>query len=128
MLALRTLEFDRIVDVVTGLALTPLGAAALAELEPATDPKAVAAALNATTETTAYLESNALFPLRAGSGLGEALDSLAIAGQILDPLPLRSVADFLDSIELARGAVRQAAGVFPILDRIVARAASFKTE
>src|SRR4029450_1106081 len=95
-LALRTLEFDRIVEVVSGLALTPLGAAALASLEPATDPKAVAAALDATGETTAYLESNALFPLRAGSGLGEALDALPIAGQILDPLPLRTGADFLE--------------------------------
>jgi DNA mismatch repair protein MutS2 len=94
MLALRTLEFDRIVEVVSGLALTPLGAEALAALEPATDPKVVAAALNATGETTAYLESNALFPLRAGSGLDEALDALGVAGQILDPLPL-SVADFL---------------------------------
>ena len=28
-LALRTLEFDRIVDVVSGLAITPLGAEAL---------------------------------------------------------------------------------------------------
>lgn len=128
MLALRTLEFDRIVDAVSSLALTPLGAAELSALEPATDPKAVAAALNATSETTAYLESNALFPLRAGSGLDMALDALGFAGQILDPLPLRSVADFLDSVELARNAVRQAAGVFPILDRIVARAASFNNE
>jgi DNA mismatch repair protein MutS2 len=126
--ALRTLEFDLIIDVVSGLALTPLGAEALRGLEPATDPKAVAATINATSETTAYLESNALFPLRAGSGLDEALDAIAIAGQILDPLPLCSVADFLDSVELARNAVRQAAGVFPILDRIVARAASFKNE
>jgi DNA mismatch repair protein MutS2 len=127
-LALRTLEFDRIVDVVAGLAITPLGAEALRGLEPATDPKAVAAALNATGETTAYLESNALFPLRAGSGLEDALQALQMAGQILDPLPLRSVADFLDSVELARNAVRQAAGLFPILDRIVAHAASFKNE
>src|SRR5262245_4198198 len=127
-LALRTLEFDRIVDVVSGLALTPLGADALHALEPATDPKAVAAALNATSETTAYLESNALFPLRAGSGLEEALDALQVAGQSLDPLPLRSGDDFLHSRELARNAVRQAAGLFPILDRIVARAASFKNE
>src|SRR5262245_38368092 len=127
-LALRTLEFDRIVDVVSGLALTPLGADALHALEPATHPKTVAAALNATSETTACLVSNALFPLGAGSGLAGALEALQVAGQSLDPLPLRSVADFLDSLELARRAVRQAAGLFPILDRIVARAASFKNE
>ena len=73
------------------LALTPLGAEALSALEPATDPKAVAAALNATTETTTYLESNALFPLRAGTGLDEALDGARCRrADLLDPLPLRS--------------------------------------
>ena len=126
--ALRTLEFDRIVDVVIGLALTPLGAAALARLEPFTEPRAVADALNATSETTAYFERNSLFPLRAGSGLDEALDVLNIVGQPLDPLPLRVVADFLDSVEQARSAVRSAAGEFPILARTVSAAANFSRE
>ncbi len=128
MLALRTLEFDRIVEVVAGLALTPLGAGALSRLAPETDPRAVADALNATTETTTYLERNAVFPLRAGSGLDEALGALTLAGQILDPLPLRTVADFLDSIELAGASVRQASGDFPILSGIVRGAPSFTHE
>jgi DNA mismatch repair protein MutS2 len=128
MLALRTLEFDRIVDVVTGLALTPLGTTALEELTPATAPKAVAAALDATTETTAYLESNALFPLRAGSGLVEALATLRVEGQLVEPLGLRTVADFLDSVDLSRAAIRGATGSFPILTAISSRAASFKPE
>ena len=68
-LALRTLEFDRIVEVVTGLALTPLGERELAELQPEIDPTAVANALNATTETTTFFETNPLFPLRAGGGI-----------------------------------------------------------
>jgi DNA mismatch repair protein MutS2 len=128
MLALRTLEFDRIVEVVAGLALTPLGADRLAELTPHTDPKAVAAALNATCETTAYLESNSLFPLRAGAGLDHALASLQIEGQLLEPLPLRSVADFLDSVDQTRSSIRGATGAFPILSAIAARAASFSAE
>jgi DNA mismatch repair protein MutS2 len=127
-LALRTLEFDRIVDVVTGLALTPLGAAALARLEPFTEPRAVADALNATTETTAYLEANPMFPLRAGSGLDEALHVVAVAGQLLEPLPLRTVADFLDSVEQSRNAVRHATGEFPILAQVVSAATSFTRE
>ncbi len=127
-LALRTLEFDRIVEVVTGLALTPLGSAALAELQPQTDPRLVADALNATTETTAFLESNPVFPLRAGTGIEDALVVLTVEGQLLDPLPLRLVADFLDSIDVASVAVRQATGAFPILVSVVGRAASFKQE
>src|SRR5687767_2403420 len=97
MLALRTLEFDRIVETVASLALTPLGEHVLAELQPQTGPKAVAAALDATSETTAYLENNALFPLRAGSGLDDALRALQVEAQLLEPLALRVVADFLDS-------------------------------
>jgi DNA mismatch repair protein MutS2 len=127
-LALRTLEFDRIVDVVAGLALTPLGSAALERLEPFTEPRAVADALNATTETTAYLERNALFPLRAGTGLDEALEVVAVPGQLLEPLPLRVVADFLDSVDLTRAAVRGATGEFPILARVVQAAADFSRE
>src|SRR5918993_4610482 len=108
MLALRTLEFDRIVEVVTGLALTPLGAEVLAELRPQTEPKAVAAALNATTETSSYFEHNALFPLRAGAGLDDALAIVRVEGHLLEPLPLRAVADFLDSVEVTRSAIRAA--------------------
>jgi DNA mismatch repair protein MutS2 len=128
MLALRSLEFDRIVEVVTGLALTPLGADALSALRPDTDVQAVADALNATSETTAYLESNALFPLRAAAGVGDALEVVQVEAQLLEPLPLRAVADFLDSVDAARNAVRAAAGSFPILTATVARAASFKQE
>ncbi|HXG87149.1 MAG TPA: endonuclease MutS2 [Vicinamibacterales bacterium] len=128
MFALRTLEFDRIVEVVTSFALTPLGAEVLAELTPHTNPTAVAAALNATTETTFYLERNPLFPLRAGTGLDESLAALHVQGHLLEPLPLRMVADFLDSVELSRNSVRQATGTFPILAAIVAHAASFKNE
>jgi DNA mismatch repair protein MutS2 len=128
MLALRTLEFDRIVEVVTGLALTPLGASVLADLTPHTDPKDVAASINATTETVAYLETNALFPLRAGSGLAEALTSLRVQAQPLEPLPLRAVADFLDSVEVARAGIRAATGTFPLLASVATRAATFSHE
>jgi DNA mismatch repair protein MutS2 len=128
MLALRTLEFDRIVEVVSGLALTPLGADALAGLAPVTDPKTVAAALDSTTETTTYLEHNPLFPLRAGSGLYTALAALRVQGQLLEPLPLRAVADFLDSVAVSRAAIRSATGTFPVLGAIADRTASFSAE
>jgi DNA mismatch repair protein MutS2 len=122
------LEFDRIVDVVVGLALTPIGADELARLEPATEPRAVAEAINATSETTAYLEANALFPLRAGTGLEDALAVVREVGQLLEPLPLRTLADFLDSVETAALAVRHATGAFPHLTSVVSRAARFTSE
>ena len=112
----------------SGLALTPLGAHALAELTPQTDPKAVAAAINATTETVSYLETNSLFPLRAGASLEEALVVLQVEGHALDPLPLRATADFLDSVDAARTAIRNATGSFPILSAIATRTPNFKSE
>lgn len=126
MFALRALEFDRIVEVVTSLALTPFGAATLAALTPSSESAAVAAALRATGETTQYLETNALFPLRAGAGLEDALASLAIEGRLLEPLPLRAVADFLESVDVTRAAVVKAGAAFPILQQTVARLAPFK--
>jgi DNA mismatch repair protein MutS2 len=128
VLAVRSLEFDEIVHRVVDHALTPLGAQALARLEPDTDREKVTHALASTAETTAYLENNALFPLRAASDLVETLKALDVQGRPLDPLPLRSLADFVDSVEQARASVRQAAGQFPILTAIVSRVSSFKSE
>ena len=68
--ALRALEFDRIVEAVRGFALTPLGAARLAALQPL-DRSAAAwpQLLAATTETARFLAGNGAFPLRAPADL-----------------------------------------------------------
>jgi DNA mismatch repair protein MutS2 len=128
MLALRTLEFDRIVDAVTALALTPLGAAALAGLEPSTDPKVVVSAQAGTSETVRFLERYPLFPLRAGDGLPDALAALAMIGRPLDPLELRMLADFVDSVDQTRAMVTRGGADFPILGGLVAKVTSFRDE
>jgi len=74
--ALRALEFDRIVSVVTGLAVTPTGAARLEDLRPLTDAGRVAAALRATSEGARFLADNPGFPLRGPSDLEAILDAL----------------------------------------------------
>ncbi|MGH9217696.1 MAG: endonuclease MutS2 [Vicinamibacterales bacterium] len=124
----RALEFDRIVDAVTTLAITPLGAVALSDLEPSTDPKVVVAAQAATTETVTFLERHPLFPLRAGDALPEALDGLEVQGRPLEPLQLRLLADFLDSVEQARSSIARAGADFPILRDLVAHVTAFKAE
>ncbi len=128
MLATRTLEFDRIVDAVAALALTPLGSTALAELEPSTDPKVVVAAQAATTETVSFLEHHPLFPLRAGENLPGALEGLTVTGRPLEPLQLRMVADFVDSVEQTRARVMRARADIPILGALVATVTAFKDE
>ena len=126
--SLRALEFDRIAAAVRSLARTPLGAAALGDLGPQTDARAVRTALSATTEGVRFLESHDL-PLTAPDDLDEALGGLAIEGRLLEPGQLRGLATFLASIDAARDAVRQAgADGFPALRTLVDGCRSFERE
>ena len=126
--ALRALEFDRVVEAVRSFALTPLGAARLANLRPQTDPRRVQTALAATTETVKYLGDNPLIPLEAASDLESILSGLAIEARALESAQLLKLADFLASVEQARGAIRRAAGSFPILCALADQASSFEQE
>ena len=126
--ALRALEFDRVVEAVVSLALTPMGRDRLGQLAPSSDAKNVAEALAATTETVRYLSSNALFPLRAPDELPEIFAAIAVDGRPLEPLRLIALAAFLDSVDETRASIRRAAGSFPALEAAVGGAASFQRE
>jgi DNA mismatch repair protein MutS2 len=126
--ALRALEFERVVEAVAGLAITPMGAERLQRLTPSVDGHRVAQLLAATSETTRYLAANGLFPLRASSDLPQALAALAVEGRALEPARLLALAAFLDSIEETRAAIRRAPGACPFLDAASGGAASFKGE
>jgi DNA mismatch repair protein MutS2 len=126
--ALRALEFDRIVSVVTGLAVTPTGEAQLAELRPFADPAAVIAAQRATSEAARFLADHPGFPLRAPSDLDAILGALAVEGRALEPLRLIALADYLDSIEQSRNLVIRLGSSFPVLAQLVRAVASFASE
>jgi DNA mismatch repair protein MutS2 len=125
--ALRALEFDRIVEAVRRFALTPTGAARLARLRPLTDPRAVSAALAATSETVRFLGDNQL-GLHAPADLETILESVTVEGRALEPGHLLALASFLASIDGASASVRRARSAFPILRAIADRAASFERE
>ena len=113
---IRALEFDRIVEVVRSFALTPLGAARLAGLRPHTDLDSARAALAATTECVAYVESNGPIGLEAPADLDRTLTNLAVEGVPLEPAQLRGLASFLASVDAVRRAVGAAGGgPFPLL-------------
>jgi len=124
---LRALEFDRIVSVVAGLAVTPPGRDRLTQLHPFTDPAQVIATLRATTEGVRFLADYPGFPLRAPSDLEAILESLNVDGRALEPLRLLGLSEYLESVEQSRHAVQKLIG-FPILGGLVATAASFKGE
>jgi DNA mismatch repair protein MutS2 len=126
--ALRALEFDRIVSVVAGLAVTPTGQDRLSELAPLVEAGPVVAAQKATSEGARFLVEHQGFPLRAPSDLEAIIDALGVDGRALESLRLLGLADYLESIEHSRAAVRNASGTFPILGGLVERIASFKGE
>ena len=125
---LRTLEFDRIVEAVADLAVTPTGHEQLADLQPLTDTAQVLAAQKATTEGTRFLADHPGFPLRAPSDLEAIIDALGVEGRPLEAQRLVALADYLESIEHSRAAVRNATTLYPILRELVERIASFKGE
>ena len=126
--ALRALEFDQIVEAVSGLALTPLGAARLADLRPQTDPHRVSQLLTATAEGVKFLDANQAFSLRAPADLETILAALAVQGRILEPLRLLAFADFLESVDQACASVRSTGDAFPVLKALAETASSFKTQ
>jgi DNA mismatch repair protein MutS2 len=126
--ALRALEFDRIVEAVTGFAVTPMGAERLARLAPSTDAGKVAQLLAGTTETARFVNAHGTLPLRAATELPQVFVALAVEGRPLEPQRLLALAAFLESIEESRAAIRRAPGSYPVLEAASGAAASFKGE
>ena len=75
---LRALEFDRVVEMVRGFAMTPMGDERLSRLLPSGEPQKVAQLLAATTETAKYLAANGLFPLRSAAEMPQIVAALAV--------------------------------------------------
>ena len=127
--ALRSLEFDQIVEAIRGFALTPLGKTRLADLRPLTDLRNVKSALSATSECVQFLEVNPPLALQAPSDLEDILTNLAIEGRGLEANQLRGLAIFLASIEAVRCSIGQSKnGPFPILLAVFDKCHQFKQE
>jgi DNA mismatch repair protein MutS2 len=126
---LRALEFDRIREALASFALTPLGAARLARLEPRPSRDEVKTGLAETTEGVRLISEGPGVPLRAPSDLEDTLDALEIEGRPLEGPRLIALADFLASIETARSSIRKLPpATYPILVTLVADAANFDRE
>jgi DNA mismatch repair protein MutS2 len=126
--AQQALEFHRIVEAVCSFAATALGRERLSSLRPQSDPRRVVQLLGATSEGARYLADGGLFPLQAPGDIESTLSALAVEGRPLEPLRLLGLADFLDSLDQTRAAIRQAAGTCPYLGSLVETGASFKGE
>jgi len=126
---LRALEFDRIREALASFALTPLGATRLARLEPRPSRREVETGLAETTEGVRLVGDGPGVPLRAPADLEETLDALGVEGRPLEGLRLIALAEFLSSIDQARGGIqRLSRDTFPILTTLVEGVASFERE
>jgi DNA mismatch repair protein MutS2 len=126
--ALRALEFDRVVEMVRGFVMTPMGDERIARMAPSADPQKVAHLLAATTETAKYVAANGVFPLRSASEMPHILTALAVEGRAVEAKRLLALATFLSSVEEAVAAIRRAPGTFARLEAASGAAASFKNE
>ena len=116
--ALRALEFDRIVEAVKTLALTPMGTERLGRLQPSLDPRTVANLLAHTSEAARFLAASGALPLRASDDLPQIFAALAVEGRALEALRLLALAAFLDSLDESRTLIRRTPGSFPLLEAI----------
>jgi DNA mismatch repair protein MutS2 len=126
--ALRALEFDRIIEAVRSFAVTPMGEEHLAHLAPSPERDTVARLLAGTTETANFLAAGASFALRASADLPDILAALSVEGRALEALRLIALANFLESIDESRTAIRRAPAAFPLLEAAIGGAASFAGE
>ena len=126
--ALRALEFDHIVSVLSDLAVTPTGRNALEALHPSTETSEAVSTLRTTSEAVRFLGDHPGFPLRPPTDLEELLDALGLEGRALEAPRLLAFADYLESIEHSRNAVTKLGSAFPLLRRVAEAAASFTDE
>jgi DNA mismatch repair protein MutS2 len=126
--ALRALEFDHIVSVLSDLAVTPTGRNALEALHPSTETSEAVSTLRTTSEAVRFLGDHPGFPLRPPTDLEELLDALALEGRALEAPRLLAFADYLESIEHSRNAVTKLGSAFQLLRRVAEAAASFTDE
>ena len=125
---LQALEFTHIIDVLRGCAVTPIGAERLAGLKPLADPRKVAQMLAATSEGVRFNELVGGFALSAPADLAAILGSLAVEGRALEPLRLLGLADYLESVDTTRAAIRRTEHAFPVLKSLAETGASFRGE
>ena len=125
---LQALEFTHILDVLRGCAATPLGAERLAGLKPLSDPRRVAHMLAATSEGVRFNELAGGFALSAPADLPAILGALAVEGRALEPMRLLGLAEYLESVDVTRAAIRRTEHPFPILRALADSGASFRGE
>jgi DNA mismatch repair protein MutS2 len=123
--ALRALEFDRIRDALASEALTLLGRARAARLEPSTEPAEIDRRLQLTAEASALLLDGGSLAISAPDDFAAITAALDISDEPLEPLQLLGLARFLESVDTVASSLRHRTR---LLAEVAGRAASFAAE
>lgn len=135
---LKALEFDRIRELLSERAATPLGRMRALRLEPSAEAEVVAAGLALTSEGVRFATAGGSLGLWAPDDIDDVLDVLGVEGQVLEPTQLVGLARFVDSVGNVIGGIRRTSGAdydreqmsrpFPRLLALVVEARSFADE
>ncbi len=110
---LRSLEYDKVLALVTEDAASEPGREALAELRPATDGAAVRGRLRATAEMVELREHSGSVPIGEFSDQRAILLAASRSGAIVDGASLVQVRDFVVTARTAAGFLRSRVERFP---------------
>ena len=116
--ATQLLEFEKILDQIAGVALSPMGAEEIRALRPFSDRQQIQQRLDELTEMRAILDYDEPLPLNGSADLRPALQHLRIAGRTLDIRQLIDLAQFLGSARRVRGYVLARREKYPLLAAI----------
>ncbi len=86
--SLRVLEFDKVISIVAGYAMSEAGRASVGKVLPAHDRRTVEVLLRETREFTQILQSGEHPPLDGIFDVRQAIEKLGVSGGVLTPLEL----------------------------------------
>lgn len=120
-----SLEFDWILNQLSSLAVSPLGAELALQLTPSDDIKWVKEKLRQVSELRAILDFDDPFPLQGIKDIRKSLDKASIKGNILPPRELVDIAETLAVARRLKKYFQERKGKYPEFQRLVTQLESF---
>ncbi len=117
-LALEALEFDRVLELVAGFAVGPLGAECIRARQPSVDPDLVRESLAPVGELLALLAQGGAVEVEAVPPLAAVLARLRLEGSVLEGLELLAVRRTLGAARAAAAELQRIADEAPRIARL----------
>ena len=120
----RSLEFDRILEIVADRTLSPSGKAYIFNLPFLTDPKSLQQELSRVTEFKALLEFDDPFPIESFPGFDRMIRKAEIEGAVLEPDDFLKILQFLSMTNRIVRYIDDRKEKYPLLYRIISECTS----